>query len=145
MIRIAGTPHHLALAVKSLAAARPFYEMVLSPLGYKYNSPWDPLQYIGFRHEKTGFEIGFSPSLKDSPPHVKGHIGYHHFALTAESKEQVDTIYKSLVHYYKEHGGESGETAGKILDAPRLYPEYGHSYYALFFTDADGHKLEIAV
>ncbi|KAF9556574.1 hypothetical protein EC968_008168 [Mortierella alpina] len=145
MLRVAGVPHHLALAVKSLAAARPFYEMVLSPLGYKYASSWDPSQYIGFKHEKTGFEIGFSHAVQDSPVHAKGNIGYHHFALTAESKEQVDQIHESLVRYYKEHGGETGDKAGKILDAPRLYPEYGDSYYALFFTDADGLKLEIAV
>ncbi|KAF9947646.1 hypothetical protein BGZ70_002577 [Mortierella alpina] len=115
MIRIAGTPHHLALAC------------------------------IGFQHEKTGFEIGFSHSLQDSPAHVKGHTGYHHLALTAESKEQVDTIHESLLRYYKEHGGETGDKASKILDAPRMYPEYGPSYYALFFTDPDGLKLEIAV
>jgi hypothetical protein len=31
---------------------------------------------------------------------------------------------------------------GAILDAPREYPEYVPGYYAVFFTDPDGIKLE---
>ena len=30
----------------------------------------------------------------------------------------------------------------KILDPPKEYPEYGGPYYAVYFTDPDGLKLE---
>jgi glyoxylase I family protein len=30
----------------------------------------------------------------------------------------------------------------RILDAPTDYPRYGNGYYAVFFTDPDGVKLE---
>jgi hypothetical protein len=29
-----------------------------------------------------------------------------------------------------------------VLDAPAEYPEYGRGYYAVFFADPDGLKLE---
>jgi catechol 2,3-dioxygenase-like lactoylglutathione lyase family enzyme len=31
----------------------------------------------------------------------------------------------------------------RILDAPALYPEYSADYYAVFFEDPDGIKLEV--
>ena len=33
-------------------------------------------------------------------------------------------------------------TSGVVLDAPAEYPQYGADYYALFFADPDGLKLE---
>jgi catechol 2,3-dioxygenase-like lactoylglutathione lyase family enzyme len=33
-------------------------------------------------------------------------------------------------------------TGARILDAPAEYPDYGAGYYALFFADPDGLKLE---
>ena len=30
-----------------------------------------------------------------------------------------------------------------ILDAPRDYPDYAPEYYAIFFCDPDGVKLEV--
>ena len=30
-----------------------------------------------------------------------------------------------------------------ILDAPAEYPQYGPNYYAVFFADPDGMKLEL--
>ena len=32
---------------------------------------------------------------------------------------------------------------GTILDSPREYPEYVPGYYAVFFADPDGIKLEL--
>ena len=32
---------------------------------------------------------------------------------------------------------------GTVLDAPRDYPEYAPGYYAVFFADPDGIKLEL--
>jgi hypothetical protein len=30
----------------------------------------------------------------------------------------------------------------RVLDAPAEYPQYGSGYYAVFFADPDGIKLE---
>ena len=51
----------------------------------------------------------------------------------AESREDVDALYGKLKAF--------GAT---ILDAPAEYPQYnkGDGYYAVFFADPDGLKLE---
>ncbi len=35
-----------------------------------------------------------------------------------------------------------GRIGATILDAPKHYPEYSEGYYAVFFADPDGMKLE---
>jgi len=35
------------------------------------------------------------------------------------------------------------EIGATIVDAPKFYPQHGEKYYALFFKDLDGIKLEI--
>ena len=57
--------------------------------------------------------------------------GLHHLTWIADSREDVDGLHKLLVAF--------GAT---ILDAPADYPNYRPGYYALFFADPDGLKLE---
>ena len=59
--------------------------------------------------------------------------GLHYLAWAADSREDVDRLYALLV-----------EIKADVLDAPADYPQYnkGCGYYAVFFTDADGLKLE---
>jgi len=52
-------------------------------------------------------------------------------AWTAESRDDVDRLHKVLV-----------DIGATVLDAPAEYPRYGHGYYAVFFIDPDGLKLE---
>ena len=56
--------------------------------------------------------------------------GFHHLAWNAESREQVDEFYRLLV--------DGGVT---VLDPPAEY-DYEPGYYAVFFADPDGMKLE---
>ena len=35
------------------------------------------------------------------------------------------------------------DQAVTVLDAPAEYPQYGKGYYAVFFADPDGIKLEV--
>ncbi|KAF9974970.1 hypothetical protein BGZ73_001499 [Actinomortierella ambigua] len=99
--------------------------------------------YSGFNN--GSYHIGFTPAKSDSPPHTKGHVGFHHLAFHADTKDKVDEVHESLVRYYAQHGGggDGGDKAGKILDPPKFYPEYGKHYYAVYFTDPDGMKLEV--
>ena len=52
-------------------------------------------------------------------------------AFHAASRDDVDRLYRLLL--------EMGAT---IFDPPADYPQYGKVYYALFFADPDGLKLE---
>lgn len=59
--------------------------------------------------------------------------GLHHVAWHAESRADVDRLHELLK-----------KIGAKILDAPADYPQYGEGYYAVFFADPDGLKLEFA-
>ena len=53
-------------------------------------------------------------------------------AFWADTRDEVDRIAK-LVR----------EAGGKNLEGPEVCPEYSAGYYAFFFEDPDGNKLEI--
>jgi len=63
--------------------------------------------------------------------HDRYTIGLHHLAWTAESRADVDALYQHLL-----------TIGAQVLYAPTEYPEYGPTYYAVFFSDPDGLKLE---
>jgi catechol 2,3-dioxygenase-like lactoylglutathione lyase family enzyme len=58
--------------------------------------------------------------------------GFHHLALRVAKRAEVDRVFRWLL-----------ATRADILDAPREYPQYSESYYAVFFRDPDGLKLEV--
>lgn len=53
-------------------------------------------------------------------------------SVHAENREQVDALARDLPAF-----------GGKVLDTPREYLEYVAGYYAVFFADPDGIKLEL--
>jgi catechol 2,3-dioxygenase-like lactoylglutathione lyase family enzyme len=57
----------------------------------------------------------------------------HHLALAVEAAADVDAAHAAV-----EAAG------GEVLHAPRLWPEYHPAYYATFFLDPDGFRLEVA-
>ena len=61
--------------------------------------------------------------------------GPHHIAFHAESVEQVDQVHAAML-----------DAGAEVLDAPADYsgqPGYGEGYYAAFYADPDGLKLEV--
>jgi len=80
---------------------------------------------------------GASIGLRQCDPAEAGHRhhryapGLHHLAWRAESRADVDALHDLLI-----------ERGIPVLDAPARYPEYSGDYYAVFFEDPDGIKLE---
>ena len=76
--------------------------------------------------------VGLKPARSDRV-HDRYSAGLHHLAWHAASREDVDRLHALLVRL-----------GAHILDAPAEYPDYGYGagYYALFFADPDGLKLE---
>lgn len=60
--------------------------------------------------------------------------GLHHFCFKAQYREQVDDLYTQYLLKNKIH----------IFDKPAHYGVYTPNYYAVFFVDPDGIKLEFA-
>ena len=128
-----GTIHHLDLTVRDPWASRSFYAAVLGFMGYREVADHDR----GYDYDRVGPD-GFCSIgiMKAQGPnagraHDRYSPGLHHVAWTAESRADVDALYGLLQ-----------EIGAEILDAPADYPQYGAGYYAVFFADPDGLKLE---
>ena len=128
-----GTIHHLDLTVKDPWASRDFYDAVLGFMGYRRGQD----DARGFDYDCTGpgpfTSIGIVKAVGEGATrtHDRYSPGLHHVAWHAESRTDVDRLH----HLLKKIGA-------KILDAPADYPQYGEGYYAVFFADPDGLKLE---
>lgn len=126
-----GAVHHIDLTARDLARSAAFYEDVLSFLGYRRSRgdatgvDWD-LSDAG----RLVCSIGLKPARSDRA-HDRYSAGLHHLALHASSRDDVDRLHALLVRM-----------SARVLDAPAEYPAYGADYYALFFADPDGLKLE---
>lgn len=64
-------------------------------------------------------------------PHQRYAPGLHHLAFQAPSIQAVDDLFLQLK-----------SQSIVILDPPALYEQYCPGYYAVFFSDPDGIKLE---
>jgi len=135
-----GGIHHVDLTVKDAKASRAFYESVLGFMGYRISSPindlgdTDPNGYDFDLTTADGFcSIGILNARGEHADrtHDRYSPGLHHIAWNAASREDVDAMHEHLLRI--------GAT---ILDAPAAYPQYGPTYYAVFFADPDGLKLE---
>lgn len=129
-----GVVHHVDLTVCDPDASRPFYEAVLGFMGYVVVDD-HPHGYDMDLRDEQGFVTSFGVLAAKSENAARAHDRYspglHHIAWNAASREDVDAMYVLLQRI--------GAT---ILDAPADYPRYGPGYYAVFFADPDGLKLE---
>jgi len=124
-----GAIHHVDLTVSSFEASVPFYEALFEAMGFRLvNRREDAVDWIS-RYAS----IAIHPARPESRgrSHDRYAPGLHHLALNAESREEVDAIHARM----KELGAE-------VLDPPGEY--YGKEYYAVFFADPDGLKVEVA-
>ena len=125
-----GQMHHLDLTVSDLGRSKPFYELVLGFLGYRCVKDTDQVIVWDLTLPDGVCGIAIRPAERQRE-HDRYTVGLHHFAWNAESRHDVDRLHAKLV--------AAGVT---ILDAPAAYPQYGGGYYAVFFADPDGLKLE---
>ena len=126
-----GAVHHIDLTVIDLAASTPFYDKVLGFLGYRKTREDDVGSNWELRENRRLIcEVDIRPARSDRV-HDRYSAGLHHLAWHAESRGDVDRLHELLL-----------AMGARILDAPADYPQYGAGYYAVFFADPDGLKLE---
>lgn len=129
-----GYVHHIDLSVADLTRARPFYARVLGFIGYVAGEDYGARGVDFDLHGAHGFSsigIRISEGPHAARPVDRYAPGLHHLALSAESRADVDALHALLQ-----------EIGAAILDPPAEYPHYGLGYYAVFFADPDGLKLE---
>jgi catechol 2,3-dioxygenase-like lactoylglutathione lyase family enzyme len=141
-----GSLSHIDISVGYPPRAIPFYHALLSALGYRRRQVSDP-EWAEPNPQRATWDIRnpdgsrFDVEVRPSRPasrdrrYDRYEPGPHHIAFHAESEAVVDQVYEAIV-----------AVGGEVLDTPRDYgghPAYGDQYYAAFFADPDGVKLEV--
>jgi len=130
MPRVTGIDH-LVLSVGDLARSRDFYDKVLGFLGFRRK--YDMSDFVGWSNGKTLFWIAQADAPGRKRKHRKGDIGFHHYAFEVRSRADVDAL-----------GAFLDKHKMNVVDPPGEY-NGDKNYYAVFFTDPDGMKLEAMV
>jgi glyoxylase I family protein len=125
--------HHVDLVVSSIERSLPFYRDLLGPLGFHRigeveGERGETIWYLS----GPGSEIGLREAeTKTDQPYDRYRVGLHHLAFEASSRAAVDERSEWLCNQGAEIESEA--------------QEYGYmpGYYAVFFYDPDGIKLEI--
>jgi catechol 2,3-dioxygenase-like lactoylglutathione lyase family enzyme len=126
MPRVVGIDH-LVLSVGDFARSKDFYGKLLGFLGFKLKHDYSDM--AGWSNGKTLFWIAEADARGKKRKHRKGDIGFHHYAFELSSRKDVD----ALGAFLDRHGMT-------VVDPPGEY--YDDCYYAVYFNDPDGMKLE---
>jgi len=123
--------HHVDLVVSSIERSLPFYRDLLAPLGYHRISEvegerGETIWYFGGPDVSIGLRQAQAENGVD-----RYRVGLHHLALDAFSRGVVDERHEWLV------------SVGAEIESPPQAYSYMPGYYAVFFYDPDGLKLEI--
>jgi catechol 2,3-dioxygenase-like lactoylglutathione lyase family enzyme/diadenosine tetraphosphate (Ap4A) HIT family hydrolase len=118
--------HHIDITVTSLSRATLFYDQWLTAMGFARidDVPEGPL----WRSDRFEFGLQQATSMR---AHDRRSAGLHHIAFAAPSRAAVDQLHAQLC-----------AAAVVVLDPPAPYEHYASGYYAVFFADPDGIKLE---
>lgn len=121
---------HVYFSVRALPVSELYYDKLLGEI-------------LGFR--KKAFSLGDNPHVQYFNRHFglvirqarvdsvfdSESAGLHHFCLRVESEEDVDRAAAAM------------RSAGLTVSIPAYHREYAPDYYAIFFTDPDGLRLEL--
>jgi glyoxylase I family protein len=125
--------HHVDLVVSSILRSLPFYRELLEPLGWHRvgeveGERGETIWYIS----GPGSSLGLREAQTDTDSFFDRYrIGVHHVAFEAPSRFEVD----ERADWLRARGVP-------IESEPEEY-SYIPGYYAVFFYDPDGIKLEI--
>jgi glyoxylase I family protein len=124
--------HHVDLVVSSIERSLPFYRDLLGPIGWHgigevEGERGETIWYLSGR----GTSIGLREAQSESGRFDRYAVGLHHLAFEVPSRAVVDERAEWL-----------RETGAEIESEPQEYT-YVPGYYAVFFYDPDGLKLEI--
>jgi catechol 2,3-dioxygenase-like lactoylglutathione lyase family enzyme len=117
---------HIDLRVRNLEAATPFYDALLPLLGFTeryHGGEWKVWATTDPAPEAAYFAV------TEDPAHA---ANANRIALQVRSTAEVDRV------------GAAAQEAGATLSGPKEMP-YGPGYYAAYFDDPSGNRLEVYV
>ncbi|MDQ3314421.1 MAG: VOC family protein [Verrucomicrobiota bacterium] len=116
---------HIDLRVKNRELADEFYGRVLPAIGFTRETS-DESGAV-FTVPGDGKREFFG--VTEDPNHTANETRISFWADTPEEVDQVAAVVR--------------KAGGRVLEGPELCVEYTPKYYAFFFEDPDGNKLEI--
>ncbi|MBA8889284.1 catechol 2,3-dioxygenase-like lactoylglutathione lyase family enzyme [Dokdonella fugitiva] len=123
--------HHLDLTVSDLERSLAFYDAMLDVLGYRRTHDYAgsvPVWVSVDAVAKTS--IGLHRASVDAA-HDRRAPGLHHVAFQVASRDDVHAAHRRAL-----------SIGAIVLDEPAEY-DYAPGYYAVFFADPDGIKIEV--
>jgi catechol 2,3-dioxygenase-like lactoylglutathione lyase family enzyme len=126
MMRVAGIDH-LSIRVSDYEKSKHFYSQLFAFLGFELSDEYGDA--IGWTNGKTRFWISPADAQGRKRKYRIGDVGFHHYAFQLRNRKDVDALQKFLTEDLK----------ARIVDPAA---EYYDDYYAVFFLDPDGLKLE---
>jgi catechol 2,3-dioxygenase-like lactoylglutathione lyase family enzyme len=125
MVQVLGVDH-VMIRVSDYAKSKKFYDRLFGFLGFEVIDRLSDM--TGWRNGTTAFWIAAEDSSIPKRRYHEGGIGLHHYAMELRSRSDVDQL----------------ETFLKANDVDIVDPaaEYYEDYYAVYFLDPDGIKLE---
>ena len=127
---------HLDLVCRDLEQSLAFYAAVFGPLGLEVpflveGERGEQIHYLRFPSVGSG-SIGLRQALEEQPFELYA-PGLHHLAFAVDSHVDVDAAHANAV-----------AAGAHVLHEPQLWPQYHPAYYATFFLDPDGFRIEVA-
>ena len=114
---------HISIRVRDYAKSKAFYSKLFGFLGFEISDEYP--NTIGWTNGKTRYWIAPAEGRK---AYKIGDVGLHHYAFQLRNRRDVDALQAFLE-----------KEKVRIVDPA---DEYYEDYYAVFFLDPDGIKLE---
>jgi catechol 2,3-dioxygenase-like lactoylglutathione lyase family enzyme len=146
-VPITGPLAHIDISVGYPERSIPFYAAFFEALGYRrwkvpmpeWEGPTPSRATWGIKYPNGArFDVEVRPARVESRDrrYDRYEPGPHHLAFHAASRDVVQRVHQAML-----------EIGATVLDPPVDYsgqPGYDEGYFAAFFEDPDGVKLEVA-
>jgi catechol 2,3-dioxygenase-like lactoylglutathione lyase family enzyme len=117
---------HVDLRVADVARCRPFYDAFLREYGFRGKTQPDGAQLYYRLEERQVREVIVVSQEADHRPNAM------RLAFAAATRADADRI-----------AAAARDAGAQAFEPPHECPEYTTTYYASFFEDPDGNRLEI--
>jgi len=128
MVDVVGIDH-IYVSVSDLKESERFYDVVMEVLGFRKNAfQLDGERHIQYFNRHFGYVLR---PARTAQSHDSYAPGVHHLCFRVENKGDVQEATQRL------------RARGIAVPDARRYLEYAPDYFACFFSDPDGFRLEI--
>jgi catechol 2,3-dioxygenase-like lactoylglutathione lyase family enzyme len=120
---------HIGVNVPDLDLAREYYDALVPLFGFELCGEGE--DWFGYRSPNDNETRLIFNAAPEDGSYSRYRPGLQHIAFLVDTRAEVSAAYKWALA----HGSE-------IVNEPRLWTEYHPDYYAVFWLDPNGFKLE---